>query len=411
MAFEKIENKILKCFEELNGLFETGSGEMEIPQCLDWIGMEGEGERSGFVNPDEENPIDAALFCSWLDPVSLLEFFRSSYPYFEFMKERLIPRIRFLAFLGLSSSNTISEAYRKLKPDKFQLLGFESTPTYEVLREFVNERLRPNRFQDFLVVLVLEIKDLLAEKRVKLGNRCGQDASDEPSLKHDIEAKYSGYYKEYGYKFDVVHDLDQETLPLHYTYMEITDDEGKDLIPAQEHLRNMDIKPEEWKIDGKYATYENIAGSELNNTHLINEIQERWVYNPKGSEREIKRLYQKHWEDPDFKVDPNMKYMLNFLSDHGETEAVGAYYRNMRMKKAEDNPQMIAKECGERSGKTEGIVSVAKKETILDRRLPRRGFKTFIWVLGIAMMTFAFAALIRLQNGFFDRLGNLTYIT
>jgi hypothetical protein len=65
--------------------------------------------------------------------------------------------------------------------------------------------------------------------------------------------KQSGYYKEYGYKFDVVHDLDQETLPLHYTYMEITDDEGKDLIPAQEHLRNMDIKPEEWKVDGKYA--------------------------------------------------------------------------------------------------------------------------------------------------------------
>jgi hypothetical protein len=116
---------------------------------------------------------------------------------------------------------------------------------------------------------------------------------------------------------------------------------------------------------------ENIAGSELNNTHLIYEIQERWVYNPKGSEKEIKRLYQKHWEDPDFKVDPNMKYMLNFLSDHGETEAVGAYYRNIRMKKADKDPQIIAKECGERSGKTEGIVSVAKKETILDRRLPR----------------------------------------
>ena len=31
-------------------------------------------------------------------------------------------------------------------------------------------------------------------------------------------------------------------------------------------------------------------------------------------------------------------------------------------------------------------------------------------VLGISMMIFAFAALIRLQNDFFDRLGNLGYI-
>ena len=83
----------------------------------------------------------------------------------------------------------MSEAYRKLKPDKFQLLGFESTPTYEVLREFVNERLGPERFQDFFDALVLKIKDLLAEKRVKLGKRCGQDASDEPSLKHDSEVQ------------------------------------------------------------------------------------------------------------------------------------------------------------------------------------------------------------------------------
>jgi hypothetical protein len=33
MAFENLENK--KCFEELNGLVEPGSGEAEIPQCLD----------------------------------------------------------------------------------------------------------------------------------------------------------------------------------------------------------------------------------------------------------------------------------------------------------------------------------------------------------------------------------------
>jgi hypothetical protein len=400
-----MEKGILKCFGEVNSLL--GSDDIEIQQCLDPILKDRERK---FVNPDEENMVNAVLFCSWLDPVPLLEFFRDSYLYFDFIKERLIPRIRFLTFLCLSRSTMIAEAYRKLNPDKFQLLGFESTPTYEILREFVNERLGENRFREFFDALVLEIKNLLAEKGVELGRRCGQDASDEPSLKHDKEAKYSGYYKEYGYKFDVVHDLDQETLPIHYTPMEITEDEGRGLIPAQDKLHQLKIKPEEWKIDGKYATYKNIAKSELKNTHLIYKIQNGWIYNPKGSEKEIKRLYQKHWKDPEFKVDPDTSYMLNFLLAHGETEAVGAYYRNIRMERAAKDPEEIAKECGERSGKTEGIMGVAKKETILDRRLPRRGFRAFVWVLGISMMSFAFAALIRLQNGFFDHLGSLTYI-
>jgi hypothetical protein len=36
----------------------------------------------------------------------------------------------------------------------------------------------------------------------------GHDATDTNSLKHDKEAKYSGYYKHAGYKVDVVHDLE-----------------------------------------------------------------------------------------------------------------------------------------------------------------------------------------------------------
>jgi len=184
-------------------------------------GLDMEGRRM-FVNLGEENPINAVLFCSWLDPVPLLEFFKDAYPYFEVIKERLIPRTSFLSFLYLSRSNTIAESYRKLTPNGFQLLGFKSTPTYEVLKDFVNEHLRVDQFQDFLSTLVLEIKNLLLEKGAKHGNRCGENASDEQSLKHNPEAKYSGYYKEYGYKFDVAHDLEQETLPLCYIHMEIT---------------------------------------------------------------------------------------------------------------------------------------------------------------------------------------------
>jgi len=64
-----------------------------------------------------------------------------------------------------------------------------------------------------------------------------------------------------------------------------------------------------------------------------------------------------------------MRYVLNWLLDHRD-KAVGAYYGNARMKKADKDHQPITKECGDRSGETEGIVSMAKKETILNRRLP-----------------------------------------
>ena len=85
----------------------------------------------------------------------------------------------------------------------------------------------------------------------------------------------------------------------------------------------------------------------------------------------------------------------------GETEAVGAYYGNARMKKADKEWPSANNQRMWREKREDGEDHKRGKETILGRRLPRSGFKTFIWVLGIAMMTFAFAALIRLQNGFF----------
>jgi len=193
--------------------------------------------------------------------------------------------------------------------------------------------------------------------------------------------------------------------------MEITEDEGSDLVPAQEHLRDLGMELTEWKVDGKYATYSNIAKSEVEGTHLVYKIQKSWVYNPKGTPEEIKRIYQRYWKDEKFRINADMEYMLRFLLNRGESEAVGAYYRNIHMRRAEHESEKMKKECGERSSKTEGFMSVIKKETILGRKLPRRGFKAFTWVLGVSLMTFLFAALIRLQNGVFNHLGNLTYIT
>ena len=107
-----------------------------------------------------------------------------------------------------------------------------------------------------------------------------------------------------------------------------------------------------------------------------------------------------------------MRHMLNFLSDHGD-KAVGAYYRNVRMKKADKDHQPITKEGGDRSGDTEAgrqKRGYRSGETEGDHKRGKEGnhpgqktapVLTSVWVLDISMITFAFAALIRLQNGFF----------
>ena len=81
------------------------------------------------------------------------------------------------------------------------------------------------------------------------------------------------------------------------------------------------------------------------------------------------------------------------------------------MEFAKSNPELFSKENGERSGKTEGIIGMAKTNTILDRRPSRRGWREFVRICGLTFLAYAFAALIRVQHGVTENIGNLTYVT
>jgi len=369
-------------------------------------------EDGKFINPCDGQPVTAARFVSWLDTDPLVEYFRNDYPKFNIMmRHRLPSRIRFFAFMCLSRMQDIMKAHRKLTENDAKILGFEHYPTYEMVREFINEILTVERFQEFFDLIIVQVRIELEKRKIILGKRAGQDATDVKSLKYDKEAQYSGYYKEYGYKCDITHDLDQQCLPLHYTTMGINDDEGKNVLPSQEHLKKLGFHPEEWKVDGKYANYMNIAGSAVSGITLVYKIQEGWVYNPDGKEKEINHRYQRHHNDNGFKVEVSLSYQLEFLYDRGEYECVGAYYRNKRMDYTKLNPIKASRETGERSGKTEGIIGTVKTGNILDRRPSRRGWKEFVRVCGLTFLAYAFAALIRVQHGVVEKIGNLTYIT
>ena len=229
-----------------------------------------------------------------------------------------------------------------------------------------------------------------------------------PILKRDPEAEYNDYYKEYGYKADVTIDLDQETLPLDYEFMGINEDEGKNLIPSLEHLDTIDINPVEHKVDGSYATFENIASAEIQNIHLVYRVQDNWVEKPNIDETEIKRHYQRHHNKDDFRVGASLGFMLSFLLKRGEYELVGNFYRNQIMALDGKALELHDESYKERGSKMEGFYGTAKCHTVLGRRPPKRGKEGMRFILDMAMLAFVFAALIRVQNGVFDNLGNVS---
>jgi hypothetical protein len=361
-----------------------------------------------FVDPTAETPVPLVEFVSWLDPGPLMGLLRDKYKDFDRVKKRLAPCLRFFAYFTLSKETYLAQAYKKLDKWDFHILDFDKKPNYELLREFVYERIGRNRFKEFFNQIVVQLRIEHQTAGLSFGQRTAQDATDLPSLKSDIEAEYNDYYKEYGYKADVTIDLDQETLPLDYEFMGINEDEGKNLIPTLEHLDTIDIKPVEHKVDGSYATFENIAWAEIQNIHLVYRVQDNWVEKPYIDEIAIKKVYQRYHARDDFRVGASLGFMLRYLLKRGEYELVGNFYRNQIMALDGKALELHDESYKERGSKMEGFYGTAKCHTVLGRRPPKRGKEGMRFILDLAMLAFVFAALIRVQNGVFDNLGNVS---
>lgn len=362
-----------------------------------------------FIDPTQDNPVKAVDFARWLNPESILDILKPAYPYFKYIRPRLKPRMRFFAYFMVSRRKNAWQAYHSLSEEEYMKLGFPETPTYEVLREFCYERIGIEQFPIVLSWVVKETDFLMKKKGLQLGKETFQDATAVRSLKDDSEAKYSGYYKHNGYKMDYTIDANRG-VPLDYVPMEITEDEGKNLKVSQEHLASLGLQEEVRVIDDKYATFENIARSELNGISLYYKIAENWVYKEEGEPGMIKQLYQKYHNCSDFIAGADLDFMLRYLHKKEEYEAVGSHFRNMRMAEYEEHPEGYEEICRKRGSHMEGNIGRVKLTTLLDDHPGRRGWKQFLLRAGMTILSLAFAALIRAQNGIFEHLTNVTYI-
>ena len=357
-------------------------------------------------------PVPAIELCSHLNCEGLMHFMEGAYSRFNTVRGRLVPRIRFTAFMCMTGRQNIKDAYNAVVSDNgWKRLGFREKPVYETMREFINERVRDDRLHELFHAIAAECARIASSMGMEIGRRTGEDATDKQSLKFDDEAEYSGYYRHSGYKVDIVHDLDDPSLVLDYTPLGINEDEGECLIQSQQRLAADGIRTMEQKVDGKYTSYRNIAHSAINGIRLQYRIEKDWKHNPAGGEHEVRRLYQKYHGDVHFRTDATIMEMLIFLYNRGEYEAVGSYFRNSVMAVAETNPAGHVRICNERSGKTEGFMAVTKSTTAFDARPYRRGRRWFERSCHFTFLGKIFAALVRLQHGIKSHLGSLTYIT
>ncbi len=214
-------------------------------------------------------PVSAIEFCSHLNCEGLMPFMEGAYSRFNTVRDRLVPRMRFTAFMCMSGRRNIRDAYNAVVSDNgWKRLGFHEKPVYGTLREFINERIGDSRLHELFHAIVTECVRMASSMGMEIGRRTGEDATDVHSLKFDDEAEYSGYYRHNGYKVDIVHDLDDPSLVLDYTPMGISGDEGACLIPSQQRLAADGICTVEQKVDGKYTSYRNIAHSGINGIRL-----------------------------------------------------------------------------------------------------------------------------------------------
>ena len=144
--------------------------------------------------------------------------------------------------------------------------------------------------------------------------------------------------------------------------------------------------------------------------HCIIRSQKTGITKKRANLESLKKAYQKYRQDGDFLVGADLDFMLRYLYKKKEFEAVGSYFRNMRMAEYEEHPEGYLEICHERGGKMEGDIGRMKLTTLLDDHPGRRGWRQFLLRVGMTMLSWAFAALIRAQNDVTSNLTNTTYI-
>lgn len=363
-----------------------------------------------FKNPTEDTPVETSEFLSHLNLEFLDPVLKEMFPRLEYIRLKVYARVRLVLFMKLRGIKCITDAYRILQtnPMVTENLGFypDNLPVYETIRHFINDLLAEKVDKVFYRV-VEEIDRRMKNKGEKL-EKGREDATVITAKRNDDEAEYSGYYKTKGWKKDLL--VSKQGIFLSYKDMGINDDEGYVLPYHLQKLKEVGINLDSLTVDGGYPSYENIAIAHCGyQTNLLYKPQKHWVYNEKGSPRKIRERYSRYWKDEWYKPDATIEYELQFLYKKGEYEYVGAYFRNLQVKKYEASEE-LRKEITQGRNESEGFNSYLKQRAGFESELPRKGKKEAFFHTTLCLLALNMVALTRLQNGITENLTSVAYL-
>lgn len=314
-------------------------------------------------------------------------------------------------------------------PDEAIELGFNidqngnpEIPDHETLRHFEKIRLGNEGVDSIMELLCIKVVGAGDKLGLKIGERTGTDSTP-IEIPNDPDATYNGHYKKKMVKMHITSDYDHN-IPLAKQVCGGTEDDNQYLegmlkrtaVSAKE---NMD---ETW-FDGGYNCNKNIALAHVdfgltchyhidqdwrrNVTYEHNFGGKSFNYTP---EQEINYLYRKYWNEPDYKKDASLEYMLNYLVKKGVHEPVAMYFRNPCVAAYDECPDGVLDVYHQRNH-SEGINSYMKENLGLETQINGKRMKNIDLHVTECCIVLLAVALNRLQHGITERLSSVAYLT
>jgi len=366
------------------------------------------GSRTEFYNPDDEHPMQTALYLSFLDPTPLREamipFYRrpGSVLYLEPMGLTLV----FMKITEKSPDETAN--YLRTHPASAELLGYKRgpdgkirTPNGETIRYNSKERFGPDGIRRIDHSILVAMSRRAKELGIDFGECCSSDAFPIEAVESDEKAEYNGHYEVNGYKGALTSSYSEETgiVPLVGKVIGINDDEGKELIPQIRESKKCEIKVKNNWVDGKYPTFENIPQAEvIEGTKLHYDIADGWVYHPEATLEKVRTEYQKYHHRPDFRVGATVEFMMEYLVKNGRGEIVGKMLRNDHIAAKEECPDGYIDHFHRRNI-SESENDNIKNDKGLQRAIKRKGREYVELQFQLTLLALHVVALVRLQKG------------
>jgi hypothetical protein len=314
-------------------------------------------------------------------------------------------------------------------PDEALELGFNVdsddkviVPDHETLRHFEKVRIDNKGMDAIMQLFCIKVVEAGNRLGLKIGKYTGTDST--PIKTHnDPDGKYNGHYKKEMVKAHITIDYDHN-IPLAKKVCGGTENDDAFLenmlrMAAVSAKKNME---ETW-FDGGYNSNKNIAFAHVEmglNSHY--HIDKDWRENVKYEhrlngktyfyppEKEINYLYRKNYQDPQYKKDASLEYMMQFLVKKGIYDPVAMYFRNDYMQKYEECPDNVL-DLYHRRNCNEGINSYLKDHLEFEVHLNGKGMKNIdihVTECCIAILAVAF---VRLQHGIKENISSVAYLT